>query len=438
MKQTDNVEKQDKTQQEQTDSAADKSIDVIQHRSSKTSLTGDDKVGTVGYPQDATVGYQAQFQQQQQQTALYILVEREKKKYQGMVERMTEENKRKQTELERLKSEIEIIKEVLALAGLKMDLKEFQRIISSRAHAGKKRIEPAVDLKTKAQAVLPPIATGKNEDASEIVILNSIHKHNNTTDQKVEFDSTTDDKDIDTLREFPITRQPAAVVTASGIIPPADRSPNTIPSKLRSHRYKIINTNKESTDNSQIEEEPANVGSTDSSKFIPVVAAHNQNLDYNHHIAMHYGNTVLQEVAEEESGAVQQDFNQTNKSVSQGPSPKSQRRFRMTSNTASVLSGHTNVNTNHDTEEYAVIASPSVIYSDDMSLNDFSRDSDLTSVYGRHHGKLTRDGQNESNEASPKAKRSHDANNIQPGGYVDRQIKSKLLRERNLKEFRNN
>ncbi|KAL2918167.1 hypothetical protein HK105_202094 [Polyrhizophydium stewartii] len=82
---------------------------------------------------------QQQQQQQQQQHPLYILVERERKKYQGILERMNDESKRKQAEIDQLRHEISLVREVLAMAGLKFDVKEFQSIVQARQAHDKKR-----------------------------------------------------------------------------------------------------------------------------------------------------------------------------------------------------------------------------------------------------------------------------------------------------------
>ncbi|KAJ8329545.1 hypothetical protein O5D80_002363 [Batrachochytrium dendrobatidis] len=107
---------------------------------------------------------------------IYILVERERKKYQGILERMTEENKRKQSEINHLRGDMDVVCEVLALAGLKFDIKEFQNIIQSHQNLQpglmntKNSQQPVVlqvDIASKA-FVLPPIS--KKEKVSDKLV----------------------------------------------------------------------------------------------------------------------------------------------------------------------------------------------------------------------------------------------------------------------------
>ncbi|KAI9190804.1 uncharacterized protein BJ171DRAFT_606120 [Polychytrium aggregatum] len=76
------------------------------------------------------------------QKPLYLLLDKQKKKYQSVIERMSNESKRKQAEMERLMHELELMRHVLTIAGIKVDLPQLKTMVESNRHPGSKGAEP--------------------------------------------------------------------------------------------------------------------------------------------------------------------------------------------------------------------------------------------------------------------------------------------------------
>jgi hypothetical protein len=64
--------------------------------------------------------------------SIYILLQEQKNKYKGMIDRLFQDNKRKTNSIELLKNQLDLIKRALSLAGLELDMKELQSLVSNR------------------------------------------------------------------------------------------------------------------------------------------------------------------------------------------------------------------------------------------------------------------------------------------------------------------
>ncbi|KAJ3324758.1 hypothetical protein HDV06_006066 [Boothiomyces sp. JEL0866] len=76
---------------------------------------------------------------------IYILVQKEKRKYQQMVEKVVEDKKKKSAEIDHLKVEIDLMKRVMKLAGVSVEMKDLHAILRNSA------------ILTSKTSVLPPI-----------------------------------------------------------------------------------------------------------------------------------------------------------------------------------------------------------------------------------------------------------------------------------------
>eukprot|EP00842_Homolaphlyctis_polyrhiza_P006790 jgi/Hompol1/7111/HPOL_000654-RA len=214
--------------------------------------------------------------------SIYILVEKERKKYQGMLERMNEENKRKQGEIGQLRHDLNIVKEVLALAGLKFDIKELQNIVMAQhQHGGggggggvnsSRLTAPLATSNTAAAAAAAAAATitttragnQKPDLKNRIPVLPPISKVSADLDQErggrsaivaaavasrgegVHANTLSTTTIPEELSEIPIVRLQSTHHTHDnnppvhdGIAPPSDQVPDMSSSKIRSTRYRI-------------------------------------------------------------------------------------------------------------------------------------------------------------------------------------------------------
>ncbi|KAJ3211602.1 hypothetical protein HDU67_004408 [Dinochytrium kinnereticum] len=97
-----------------------------------------------------------------------LILQQQKRKYQDFIERLNTDNKRKQKEIESLRSELELIRDVLALSGLDIDLVELRALVLSKTG---QRLNPAEALASRSKKlnILPPIGAGQtDEDAGTI------------------------------------------------------------------------------------------------------------------------------------------------------------------------------------------------------------------------------------------------------------------------------
>ncbi|KAI8930275.1 hypothetical protein BC831DRAFT_439948 [Entophlyctis helioformis] len=242
---------------------------------------------------------------------MYILVDRERKKYQGMIERMNEENKRKQAEIDQMRGEMSVVREVLALAGLTLDLKEFQNIIQAKnqqqqqqpnqlrtaAIVGSKRtLVPSnvvqVSLKSKI-SVLPPIGA-KRDDRQPA----HSQQHESLADHHAEGSGRTGKPG------------PADARLARGAVvaPPADDVPGVASGKIRAVRYRPRTENGAQDgqdgadersdardgmargDDAEQQHVGGGGGGGGNDDSVAAIQLHNQNLDYNHRAHLTYGN----------------------------------------------------------------------------------------------------------------------------------------------------
>ncbi|KAJ3229313.1 hypothetical protein HDU81_005479 [Chytriomyces hyalinus] len=84
----------------------------------------------------------------------YLLLQQQRRKYQSFIERMNADNKRKQTEIESLRAELELVRDVLAVSGLDVDLVQLRGIVNGKDKCN----ELAARAKKANVQVLPPIA----------------------------------------------------------------------------------------------------------------------------------------------------------------------------------------------------------------------------------------------------------------------------------------
>ncbi|KAJ3300307.1 hypothetical protein HK104_002126 [Borealophlyctis nickersoniae] len=108
---------------------------------------------------------QQQQQQQQDQQPLSLLMDQQKKKYCALIDRMNDDNKRKQAEIDHLKAELALVQEVLALGGLQLDMKELHALAHAKQHTGAgadvlNKLRGGVKAKV---SVLPPIKGSGSE-----------------------------------------------------------------------------------------------------------------------------------------------------------------------------------------------------------------------------------------------------------------------------------
>lgn len=66
------------------------------------------------------------------QDSIYLLLQEQKDKYRGLIDRLSHDNKRKSYSIELLKNQLDLIKKALSLAGLELDMKELQSLVSNR------------------------------------------------------------------------------------------------------------------------------------------------------------------------------------------------------------------------------------------------------------------------------------------------------------------
>ncbi|KAJ3286723.1 hypothetical protein HDU79_006287 [Rhizoclosmatium sp. JEL0117] len=81
----------------------------------------------------------------------YVLLQQQRKKYQTFIERMNADNKRKQSEIDSLRAELELVRDVLSVSGLDVDLIQLRNMVNGK--------EKAKELASRAKKinVLPPI-----------------------------------------------------------------------------------------------------------------------------------------------------------------------------------------------------------------------------------------------------------------------------------------
>jgi hypothetical protein len=170
---------------------------------------------------------------------IYLIVQKEQEKYKGLVQRTSEEKKRRYQEVNHLKQELDAIKSVLRMAGLQFDYKE-----CIEAHTRAKApitIANNCDLGSK-QSLLPPIQ--KRDD---------ILKKEDLKDATIQY--------LENDRQFDFSD----LISELTDLPPKDSNLHyTRNRKMRPY----------------------------SADQIPAILAHNQNLDYNNRVHFHLDNVV--------------------------------------------------------------------------------------------------------------------------------------------------
>ncbi|RKO84915.1 hypothetical protein BDK51DRAFT_48277 [Blyttiomyces helicus] len=99
---------------------------------------------------------------------MYVLLTQQKRRYCSLIERMNEDNKRKQVEIDHLRSDMAMVRRALSVAGLQLDLKELHLFAAPQGAVGV--VQPPA-----AAGVLPPI--GRAAEAEECALSRSPTPH---------------------------------------------------------------------------------------------------------------------------------------------------------------------------------------------------------------------------------------------------------------------
>ncbi|KAJ3414291.1 hypothetical protein HDV05_006740 [Chytridiales sp. JEL 0842] len=117
----------------------------------------------------------------------HLLLQQQKRKYQNFIERINNDNKRKQAEIDSLKAELALIRDVLAVAGLDLDLGELKGLVAAK----QKEMEGK---KGKKVGVLPPINPGgvaaTNYEAPELQQQDSLDYRPRSGPRSIKFKSS--------------------------------------------------------------------------------------------------------------------------------------------------------------------------------------------------------------------------------------------------------
>ncbi|KAJ3259316.1 hypothetical protein HK103_002514 [Boothiomyces macroporosus] len=103
--------------------------------------------------------------------SIYILVQKEKRKYQLMMEKVIEDKKKKASEIDNLKVEIDLLKRVMNLAGVSVETKDLQAILrNSTVLTGKSGVLPPIpklQKKTKNGKNVPVLSNKQKAESKE-------------------------------------------------------------------------------------------------------------------------------------------------------------------------------------------------------------------------------------------------------------------------------
>jgi hypothetical protein len=96
--------------------------------------------------------------QESDEKPYYLLLQQQKRKYQAFIERISNDNKRKQQEIDCLRAELKLVRDVLAVAGLDLDLVELRSLVQSKP-ANQNKGQDVKDFAGRASkiGILPPI-----------------------------------------------------------------------------------------------------------------------------------------------------------------------------------------------------------------------------------------------------------------------------------------
>ena len=260
--------------------------------------------------------------------SIFLLVQKEKKKFNALVERVSEEKKRRQAEIDSLKSEMKTLKSVLKLAGLSYDVKGFKDILQAHQEQVERLVTPITvvtnkDLlaSTAKTSILPPIPAAPTHVESKIshpfdddeegtflekdmhatihelqqdqhhqihssplhklLVSNEDHQYGGGQHQQhlgaIQEQDRLSDKNEDFASE-------AGQTLIAPLPPPLAPPPNAA---ARKNRYKQVSSTVAST-------VPVAAPPSSSSVMIPAILQHNQNLDYQGRAHIYLDNVVLE------------------------------------------------------------------------------------------------------------------------------------------------
>ena len=252
--------------------------------------------------------------------SIYLLVQREKKKFHAYVERVSEEKKRKQLQIDQLRQEMHILKQVLKMAGLDMGVHDFKEILN--AYPQTKGLQhksllfpppPSVitngpvpqDSKestfiAEKTPVLPPISSvhpfdDEFEDDVHATIkeLQAAQPEEKTQVERDEYDESSigqernENANAATLQDFQYAPPPTTDRDSNGTNP-------------RKNRYKVtLSVPPAAVPNfaSDVPVTPLIAKLSQEPTQIPALLQHNQNLDYNNRAHLYLDGVVYESVA---------------------------------------------------------------------------------------------------------------------------------------------
>ncbi|KAJ3073223.1 hypothetical protein HDU98_001981 [Podochytrium sp. JEL0797] len=104
----------------------------------------------------------------------YVLLHQQRHKYQTFLSRLHADNKRKQSEIESLRAELELVRDVLGVSGLEVDLAQLRGAVKGRERARElvgrvKKVVAGGATAVAAGGVLPPIQKGEDSMVEQTV-----------------------------------------------------------------------------------------------------------------------------------------------------------------------------------------------------------------------------------------------------------------------------
>lgn len=255
--------------------------------------------------------------------SIFLLVQKEKKRFNALVERVSEEKKRRQAEIDSLKSEMKTLKSVLKLAGLSYDVKGFKDILQAHQEQVERLVTPITvvtnkDLlaSTAKTSILPPIPAATHveskishpfdDDEEGSFLEKDMHAtiHELQQDQHHQAHNSSLHKllvsnedhqyggqhqlHLGAIQEQDRLSEDFASEAGQTLIaplpPPLAPPPNAA---ARKNRYKQVSSTLPST-------VPVAAPLSSSSVMIPAILQHNQNLDYQGRAHIYLDNVVLE------------------------------------------------------------------------------------------------------------------------------------------------
>ncbi|KAJ3272042.1 hypothetical protein HDV01_005994 [Terramyces sp. JEL0728] len=273
--------------------------------------------------------------------SIYLLVQKEKRKYQQMMERVIEDKKKKAAEIDHLKVEIDLMKRVMKLAGVSIETKDLQAILrNSGSLITRTSVLPPIPKeakKTKKKERISKLQQGTREitaanpakhhtndvqtaEPEVLVPLNDIVQETKSDQPQKEVESEEDEKDIefDERSCSPTTnatyKDNSSIVenTVSCAQPPASKNENEFSGEINLdgeiNELNINEMNQSESFNDIYSDgatafAPPNgpyrkANSVRSNRYrlksdpidIPAILTHNQNLDYNNRAHLYLDN----------------------------------------------------------------------------------------------------------------------------------------------------